>query len=156
MNDDYYAPPAIRRELEAVMATVGARADNSLLHGFSRGAANLYGIVALDAGTPRPLFRQVIANAGGMSPDFPMNRDVEHGRFGRTPYAGTRWWLYCGAGDQQPRARRLPRHAPQPDVAEGKGRHRRVEPKTPAATTAAFIAGARTSSARSTGYFGGR
>ncbi len=85
-----------------LMATVGARADNSLLHGFSRGAANLYGIVALDAGTPRPLFRQVIANAGGMSPDFPMNRDVEHGHFGRTPYAGTRWWLYCGAGDHNP------------------------------------------------------
>ncbi len=102
MNDDYYAPPAIRRELEAVMATVGARADNSVLHGFSRGAANLYGIVALDAGTPRPLFRHVIANAGGMSPDFPMNRDVEHGRFGRSPYAGTRWWLYCGAGDNNP------------------------------------------------------
>ena len=99
---DYYGVPDIRRELERLMATAGARPDNSLLHGFSRASANLYGIVALDGSTPRPLFRQVIANAGGMAPDFPINRDIESGRFGARPFSGTRWWLYCGAGDPNP------------------------------------------------------
>lgn len=99
---DYYAPPDARRELERLMTKVGARPENSLLHGFSRGAANLYGIVALDGSTPRPLFRQIVANSGGMSPDFPFNRQIERGRLGARPFANTRWWLYCGAGDPNP------------------------------------------------------
>lgn len=99
---DYYAPPEMRRELEGLLAAVGARPENTLLHGFSRGAANLYALVAMDGRTPRPLFRHVVANSGGMSADFPMNREIERGRFGASPYAGTRWWLYCGGGDPNP------------------------------------------------------
>jgi hypothetical protein len=99
---DYYAPPEMRREIEALMAAVGARAENTLLHGFSRGAANLYALAAMDGRTPRPLFRSVIANAGGMSADFPMNRDIAGGRFGPGPFTNTRWWLYCGGGDPNP------------------------------------------------------
>ena len=99
---DYYAPPEMRRELEGLMAAAGARPEHTLLHGFSRGAANLYALVAMDSRTPRPLFRNVVANSGGMSADFPMNREIEHGRFGASPYAGTRWWLYCGGGDPNP------------------------------------------------------
>jgi hypothetical protein len=81
---------------------VDARPENTLLHGFSRGSANLYALAAMDSRTPRPLFRHVVANAGGMAPDFPMNREIENGRFGATPFANTRWWLYCGAGDPNP------------------------------------------------------
>lgn len=101
-NDDYYAPPEMRREIERLMARVGARPDNTLLHGFSRGSANLYALVATDSRTPHPLFRRIVANAGGMSADFPMNREIGSGRFGAEPFAGTRWWLYCGAGDPNP------------------------------------------------------
>ena len=101
-NADYYAPPEMRREIESLMAAAGARPENTLLHGFSRGAADLYALVAMDGRTPRPLFRSVIANAGGMSSDFPMNREIENSRFGATPFAGTRWWLYCGGGDPNP------------------------------------------------------
>jgi predicted esterase len=99
---DYYAPHEIRRELEGLMAAVGARPENTLLHGFSRGSANLYALVAMDSRTPRPLFRSIVANSGGMSADFPMNREVERGRFGAAPFADTRWWLYCGGGDPNP------------------------------------------------------
>ncbi len=98
-SGDYFVPPELRREIEGFMTKVDARPESTLLHGFSRGAANLYALVALDARAPRPLFRAVIANAGGMSADFPMNRDIESGRFGASPFANTRWWLYCGAGD---------------------------------------------------------
>jgi predicted esterase len=101
-NGDYYAPPEMRREIERLMAQVDAHAENTLLHGFSRGSANLYALVALDGSTPRPLFRSVLANAGGMSADFRMNREIESGRFGATPFAGTRWWSYCGASDPNP------------------------------------------------------
>jgi predicted esterase len=102
MAADYYAPPEMRREIETLMAQVDARPENTLLHGFSRGSANLYALAAMDSRTPRPLFRHVVANAGGMAPDFPMNREIENGRFGATPFANTRWWLYCGAGDPNP------------------------------------------------------
>ena len=69
---------------------------------FSRGSANLYALVAFDAKLPNPLFRAVIANSGGMSADFPANREIDSGRLGAAPYAGTRWWLYCGGGDPNP------------------------------------------------------
>jgi len=99
---DYYSPPEMRREIERLLAQLGARPENTLLHGFSRGSANLYALVAMDGRTPRPLFRHVVANAGGMAADFPMNREIEAGRFGASPFAATRWWLYCGGGDPNP------------------------------------------------------
>lgn len=100
--EDYYPPHELRRELEHLMRRAGAARDNALLHGFSRGSANLYALVAFDGQQPNPLFRAVLANAGGMAPDFPSNRDIESGRLGAAPYAGTRWWLYCGSGDPNP------------------------------------------------------
>ncbi|MFN8545493.1 MAG: alpha/beta hydrolase [Candidatus Binatia bacterium] len=100
--DDYYAPQEMRRELGSLLAKLGVTPAHTLLHGFSRASANLYALVALDRSTPHPLFRQVIANSGGMSADFPPSRDVVDGRFGSAPYAGTRWWLYCGDGDPNP------------------------------------------------------
>ena len=56
----------------------------------------------MDGRMPHPLFRSIIANAGGMAADFPMNREIESGRFGSTPFASTRWWLYCGGRDPDP------------------------------------------------------
>lgn len=100
--EDYYLPRELRRELEHLMRRAGATRETALLHGFSRGSANLYALAAFDAQQPNPLFRAVIANAGGMAPDFPANRDIDSGRLGATPYAGTRWWLYCGGGDPNP------------------------------------------------------
>lgn len=99
-SEDYYRPADIRRELERLAASVGAAPEHILLHGFSRASANLYALVAFDARQPRPLFRRVVANAGGMAADYPANRDIEAGS--GKPYAGTRWWLYCGGGDPNP------------------------------------------------------
>jgi hypothetical protein len=101
-TEDYYQPRELRRELEHLMRRAGATRENALLHGFSRGSANLYALVAFDAQLPNPLFRSAIANAGGMSADFPPNREIDSGRLGAAPYAGTHWWLYCGGGDPNP------------------------------------------------------
>ena len=101
-TEDYYRPHELRRELDHLMRRAGATRANALLHGFSRGSANLYALVAFDGQQPNPLFRAVIANAGGMAADFPANRDIESGRLGAAPFAGTRWWLYCGGGDPNP------------------------------------------------------
>ena len=101
-GDSYYALPDIRREVEVLMARTGATRDRTLLHGFSRGAANLYALVAMDGRQARPLFRHVLANAGGMSADYPPNRAAGEGRFGAAPYRGTDWWLYCGDRDPHP------------------------------------------------------
>lgn len=101
-TEDYYLPRELRRELEHLMRRAGATRETTLLHGFSRGAANLYALAAFDAQMPNPLFRAVIANSGGMTPDFPPNRDIDSGRPGAAPFAGTRWWLYCGGGDPNP------------------------------------------------------
>lgn len=101
-TEDYYQPRELRRELEHLMRRVGATRETALLHGFSRGAANLYALAAFDGQLPNPLFRAVIANAGGMAADFPANREIEDGRLGAAPYAGTRWWLYCGGADPNP------------------------------------------------------
>lgn len=99
-TEDYYTPPELRRELEALMAQAGARRDNVVLHGFSRASANLYALVAMDRNLPAPLFTQVIANAGGMSAGYPPNREIE--TRGGTPFSGTHWWLYCGGNDANP------------------------------------------------------
>lgn len=96
---DYRPPHEVRGELQPVLAAVGARPENTLLHGFSRGSANLYALVALDARESERLFRHVVANAGGASPDFPQNRAIETGIHGPRPFAGTRWWMWCGGLD---------------------------------------------------------
>lgn len=101
-SEDYYRPTDIRREFEILAQRVGALPERTLLHGFSRGSANLYALVAFDAGQAQPLFPHVVANAGGMAADYPANRDIDAGRKGPRPYGGTRWWLYCGGGDPNP------------------------------------------------------
>ncbi len=100
--EDYRTPHEVRRELQPALAAVGATAQTTLLHGYSRGAANLYALVAFDAREPRRLFRHVIANAGGASLDFPQNRAIDTGLYGPRPFAGTRWWMWCGGLDASP------------------------------------------------------
>lgn len=120
-SEDYYRPTDIRRELDRLAATVGAVPEHILLHGFSRASANLYALVAFDARQPRPLFRHVVANAGGMAADYPANRDIEARGRGAKPYAGTRWWLYCGGSDPNPERDGCPAMRRSRDWLEGLG-----------------------------------
>ena len=73
-----------------------------MLHGFSRGSANIYAITALDRDTRQNFFGLTIANAGMASPDFPPNLEITSGKFGNAAFAGTHWVMYCGEHDPNP------------------------------------------------------
>jgi len=98
----YYAPEQIYRELDIALRKLGVAPGTALLHGFSRGAANIYAVAALDATRPAPYFSLVIANAGRASMDFPPTRAVAEGRFGPQPFRQARWITVCGGRDPNP------------------------------------------------------
>lgn len=99
---DYYEPREVYPLLERLLRGAGVPAGRTLLHGFSRGSANLYGVVALDRTAGSRLFALAVANAGGASSDFPVNAEVDRGVFGPAPFAGSRWVTACGARDPNP------------------------------------------------------
>lgn len=92
-----------------------------LLHGFSRGSANIYGVAALDRKTGNDFFSLVVANAGGAAEDFPFNRDIDRGRLGKSPFARTRWVLFCGGKDPHPDRDGCPGMSRTKKWIEGKG-----------------------------------
>ncbi len=99
---DYYSPQELYRVIESALRKEGLTGRKLLLHGFSRGAANIYGVAAFDRHTQNNFFPLIIANAGGASVDFPINQDIDRGRFGPTPFSGTHWILFCGEKDPHP------------------------------------------------------
>jgi hypothetical protein len=98
----YYTPEQIYRELDIVLRKLGVAPGTAMLHGFSRGAANIYAVAALDAMRPTHYFSLVVANAGRASMDFAPTRAVTEGRFGDQPFRQTRWVIVCGGRDPNP------------------------------------------------------
>ena len=101
-GDDYLPPLAIYREIDGAAKKLGIAPGSAMLHGFSRGSANLYAVAAIDAGRGRKLFSLFVANAGGVSTDYPPNRAIAEGKFGSRPLANTRWITVCGGRDPHP------------------------------------------------------
>lgn len=101
-GEDYLRPEEIYREIEQAVARAGIAPGGALLHGFSRGAANLYAVAALDAGRGRRLFTHYVASSGGVAPDYPPTRNIIQGAYGPRPLAGTRWVTACGGRDENP------------------------------------------------------
>jgi len=99
---DYYLPHEIYRALDGALEGEHVRPGTVLLHGFSRGATNTYGVVALDVDAGNRYFVLAIANAGTATADFPINQDIVRGRFGPQPLAETHWVMYCGELDANP------------------------------------------------------
>ena len=79
-----------------------------LLHGFSRGSANVYGVTALDRHRGGKYFLVTIANAGKAGTDFPINREIGQGRFGPNPFQNSHWILYGGGRDPHPERDGIP------------------------------------------------
>jgi len=100
--DDYYRPQELYRVIESILRKEGLTKRKLLLQGFSRGSANIYGVAALDRRSGNNFFPVIIANAGGAEMDFPINKDIDQGKFGPTPFAGTHWILFCGGKDPHP------------------------------------------------------
>ena len=101
-GDDYLRPPEIYREIEDAVARLGIAPGAAVLHGFSRGSANLYAVAAIDAGRGRRLFSHYVASSGGVGLDYPPTRAIAAGAYGPRPLAGTRWVTACGGRDENP------------------------------------------------------
>jgi hypothetical protein len=98
----YYSPEQIHAQLDLALRRTGVRPGSALLHGFSRGSANIYAVAALDATKGGRLFSLFVANAGGVALDYPPTRAVTQGAFGPRPLAHTRWVTVCGERDPHP------------------------------------------------------
>jgi hypothetical protein len=98
---DYYSPYEMYPIIERVLREQKIARGDAILHGFSRGSANSYAVTALDSSTNK-YFGLTIANAGGVGLDFPSNVEIERGKFGARPFAGTQWLLFCGGRDPNP------------------------------------------------------
>lgn len=99
---DYYLPVEIYPTLRRALADEGSAPGRSMFEGFSRGSANSYAVEAMDRADPAPAFLITVANAGGASADFPPNVEIDAGHYGSTPFAGSRWVLFCGGMDPDP------------------------------------------------------
>lgn len=100
--NDYLRPDEIYRVIDEVFRKLHVKPGTALLHGFSRGSANIYAVAALDRSLKNNYFALFIANAGKANSDYPPVHDVEQGRFGDQPLAGSHWVTFAGAKDPNP------------------------------------------------------
>jgi hypothetical protein len=100
--NNYYLPQEMYPLIEEVLKAKNVRPQTVLLHGFSRGSANTYGLTALDRASGNNFFLLTIANAGGRAVDFPIHQSIERGDFGPRPFANTHWVMVCGMNDPHP------------------------------------------------------
>lgn len=98
----YLPPDLMHRELHRALSLRENREGTVLLHGFSRGASNIYAIAAADRQSRDRYYAMILANAGGASPDFPPNMEITRGTLGYNIFAGTYWTMFCGGLDPNP------------------------------------------------------
>jgi len=98
-TSNYYQPNEMYPIFENVLRTENIKPGYCILHGFSRGSANSYGIAAYDRHSGNNYFGLIISNSGSAEDDYPVNREINNGNFGKMPYTGTHWLLYCGMKD---------------------------------------------------------
>lgn len=101
-GQSYYHQQEIYREIDLAVQKLGLSNPHMMLHGFSRGSANIYAVKAMDISSGRNLFALTVANAGGAMMDYPPTREINEGRFGEKPFTGTRWITVCGYYDPNP------------------------------------------------------
>ena len=90
-TNDYLKPNEIYRTFDEVFRKLGVKPGTAMLHGFSRGSANIYPVAALDRSTGNNYFSLFIANAGRANSNYPPVHEIEQRRFGTQPFAGTHW-----------------------------------------------------------------
>lgn len=100
MRTDYYSPEECYREISAALKVEGVTPGSVMFHGFSRGSANSFAVVALDAGKGSKYFSLAVASSGAVALDFPPTQSIMNGDYGKDPLKGTRWITAAGAKDQ--------------------------------------------------------
>ena len=99
-GENYLTPRDLYREIDQTLRKLSIEPGQALLHGFSRGSANLYAVAAMDRGQGgRRLFPLYVASSGGVALDFPPTRAILEGRLGPRPLEGSRWVTACGGRD---------------------------------------------------------
>lgn len=101
-TSDYYTPEQSYREIQNLLRKLDIPKGKVMLHGFSRGAANSYAIMALDAGTGSHYFSLAVASSGGVGVNYPPNKAIQNGSYGDQPLKGTKWITCAGATDPNP------------------------------------------------------
>ena len=101
-KSDYYTPLDVYREVDMLLQKLGVQPGSVMYHGFSRGSANSYPIVAIDQGKGKKYFSLCVASSGGVGLDYPPTKDISAGAFGPRPLEGTRWITCAGGRDQNP------------------------------------------------------
>lgn len=99
---DYYAPNDMYPIIAELLASKSISPGQVLFHGYSRGAANSYAVSALDNASGNRYFGMTLSNAGGAAAGYPPNMDIAAGKFGKLPFAGSQWAMYCGGKDPDP------------------------------------------------------
>lgn len=99
---DYYQPHEMYSIIESTFKDKGVTEGSAVLHGFSRGSANSYGVAALDTFRGNRFFKAAIANSGGAALDYPATALVDAGKFGTQPFEGINWIFFCGGHDTDP------------------------------------------------------
>lgn len=102
-TSSYLTPTEIYANLTSLLQELRVPAGKVMLEGFSRGAANIYAVAAIDAGkSGKHWFSLCVAQSGGVSPDYPPTRAIDEGGYGPNPLRGTRWITVGGGKDPHP------------------------------------------------------
>lgn len=99
---DYYLPQEMYPLLAGVLKAKGVKPGTVLFHGYSRGSANSYGVVAQDTFSGNRFIHLALSNAGGAASDFPPNQQIASGVWGASPFSGIQWVMYCSKLDPDP------------------------------------------------------
>ncbi len=100
---DYYDPTAVVLQVRAFLNQEGYDNDDIVvLHGFSRGSANTYAVIAQDRLQRGAVFDAVISNAGKYQSDFPLADTALTDQKISELFNGMPWVLACGGKDENP------------------------------------------------------
>ena len=99
---DYLRPDEIYRVIDEVFSGLHVKPGTAMLHGFSRGSANIYAVAAMDRSLQKNYFSLFVANSGQANSSYPPTHEIEKGHFGDQPFAGTHWVTYAGEKDVNP------------------------------------------------------
>ncbi len=102
-KSDYYDPFSVVMQVRAFLDTQDYDKDDIVvLHGFSRGSANTYAVIAQDRVQTGAVFDAVISNAGKYQSDFPLDEPELSDQKMTEVFSGMPWVLACGGLDENP------------------------------------------------------
>jgi hypothetical protein len=100
-DNDYLTPKEVYHEISATLKSLNVKPQTCMFHGFSRGSANAYPIVAEDA-TSGKFFSLAVASSGRANLGYPPVRAIIEGAYGDHPLKGTKWVTSAGKNEPHP------------------------------------------------------